>query len=70
MSTVWIEGAMSMGGRISIYRDAVGCVAEMDWPGLRGTVCGTGKTLVLCLESLNSALEEDAAEEMRQKGEV
>ena len=63
MNTNWIEIAMGNGGVLTSSKDECGINASMHWEN-GAEVCGENhQTLPDAINSLNSALEDDAANE-------
>lgn len=66
----WIQQAISMGGRVAITSLAKGTYATMTWKDAEPVQSDFCKNIDEALTSLDSALMEDAAEEMRKSGAV
>lgn len=73
MKCYWIQSAICAGGKLSVEAVFPGKAilrARMDWPGETPVVGPIGTGFQSAIEGLNEALQDDAAEEMRQEGAV
>ena len=65
MKYEWIERAIKSGGIMTVSQNKNGITAKMDWLNLNETIKGSNKdNLNDALDSLNSFLEDDAANEI------